>query len=95
MGWKLASTGVAFVMGGCTSILPHPHTLNLTLRHPPCILTVTYPVSSHLLAAPESHFPPRPLDGNGGDQVDSDIWDLSQGKGWMVWKGKFSCLNAS
>ena len=89
MGWKLASAGVAFVMGGCSSILPLPHTLILTLRHPPCVLTVTYPIPSHLLATPGSHFPPTPLDGNGGDQVDSDVWDLSKGRDWMVWNGKF------
>ena len=75
-------------MGGCTSLHAQPHNLLITLRHPPSILSVPYPLPSHLLTPPGSHFPPPPLDGDGEDQVECDIWDMLKAKEWMEFRGK-------
>jgi hypothetical protein len=74
-------------MGGCTSLHAQPHNLLITLRHPPSILSVPYPIPGHLLSAPGSHFPPPPLDGDGEDQVECDIWDMLKAKDWMDFRG--------
>lgn len=96
MGWTLKPTGIAFVMGGCTSILAQPHSLLLTLRHPPSILAVPYPLPPQLLSPPGSHFPPIPLDGDGEDQVECDIWDLTKGQHWLSYGGgELSCRKTS
>jgi hypothetical protein len=88
LGWELRALGSAFIMGGCTSLHAQPHNLLITLRHPPSVLTVPYPGPQHLLTAPGSHFPPPPLDGDGEDQVECDIWDMLKGRDWMGFKGK-------
>ncbi|KAK4690054.1 RAB6A-GEF complex partner protein 1, partial [Tremellales sp. Uapishka_1] len=77
-GWRLEPKGVTFLMGGCESILAQPHNLLITLRHPPSILSVPYPIAPTFLTAAENHFPPIPLDGE-----DCDVWDLTRGKGWL------------
>lgn len=92
LGWELRALGSAFIMGGCTSLHAQPHNLLITLRHPPSILTVPYPIPAHLLSAPGSHFPPPPLDGDGEDQVECDIWDMLKAKDWMGFKGELSLL---
>jgi hypothetical protein len=88
MGWEVHVLGVAFVMGGCSSILSLTHTLILTLRHPPSLLTVPYPLPPQLLCPPGSHFPPTPLDGDGEEQAECEIWDLTKAKDWMSWDGE-------
>lgn len=70
-------------MGGCTSLISQPHHLLVTLRHPPSLLNVPYPIPDHLLAKPGSHFPPPPLDGDGEDQVECEVWDMTKAKEWM------------
>lgn len=92
LGWELRALGSAFIMGGCTSLHAQPHNLLITLRHPPSILTVPYPVPAHLLSAPGSHFPPPPLDGDGEDQVECDIWDMLKAKDWIGFKGELFML---
>ncbi|ODN94637.1 hypothetical protein L198_04776 [Cryptococcus wingfieldii CBS 7118] len=84
MGWQLTYLGTAFVMGGCQSILCQSHNLLITLRHPPSILSVPWPVPSQLLTPPNSHFPPPPLDAATEAQIECDVWDLSAGKEWLV-----------
>lgn len=87
-GWELRALGSAFVMGGCTSLHAQAHNLLVTLRHPPSVLTVPYPIPPQLLAQPGSHFPPPPLDGDGEDQVECDVWDLLRAKDWMGFTGQ-------
>ncbi|WVO14603.1 hypothetical protein L204_102239 [Cryptococcus depauperatus] len=82
MGWNLRSIGVAFVMGGCEFILPQTSHLLITLRHPPSILEVPWPVPSHLVTPPGSHFPPPPLDGASEAQVECKSFDLSNAQ-WI------------
>ncbi|WVQ79752.1 hypothetical protein IAT38_001852 [Cryptococcus sp. DSM 104549] len=84
MGWELRSLGTAFVMGGCESVLPQSHSVLMTLRHPPSILSVPYPVPSELLSPPRSHFPPPPLDSASEAQIECDIWDFTSAKSWLV-----------
>lgn len=83
MGWELISTGVAFAMGKCQSVLAQPHNLLLTLQHPPAVLKVPYPIPEQLNTAVGSHFPPLPLDGETEEQVECDLWDLTRAKEWM------------
>lgn len=92
MGWELKPLGAAFVMGGCESLHAQPHALLLTLRHPPSILTVPYPIPVQLLTPPGSHFPPPPMDGDGEEQVECEVWDLTLGKKWMVYEGQLTSL---
>ncbi|KAL1407763.1 WD40 repeat protein [Vanrija albida] len=82
-GYELKPTGVAFVMGRCQSVLAQQHNLLLSLQHPPAILNVPFPIPQQLLAAPGSHFPPLPLDGDTEEQVECDIWDLTEAKAWI------------
>ncbi|KAK8854501.1 hypothetical protein IAR55_003240 [Kwoniella newhampshirensis] len=84
MGWQLRSLGTAFIMGGCESVLPQPHNLIMTLRHPPSLLTIPYPVPSPLLSPPGSHFPPPPLDGETEAQIECDTWDLNNAREWLT-----------
>jgi len=79
-------------MGGCTSLHAQPHNLLITLRHPPSILSVPYPIPGHLLSPAGSHFPPPPLDGDGEDQVECDIWDMLKAKDWMDFRGRSSLI---
>ncbi|ORX38232.1 RIC1-domain-containing protein [Kockovaella imperatae] len=83
VGWKLEPVGTAFVMGKVTSVLPQPRHLHITLQHPGSILTVPWPIPSALLASPGTQFPPNPLDGDGEDQAECEIWDLTEGKDWI------------
>lgn len=83
MGWTIKSLGVAFIMGGCESMSAQAHSLSFTLRHPPAILTVPCPIPLQLLAPPGSHFPPPPMDGDGEDQVECEVLDMNELKGWM------------
>ena len=92
LGWELRALGSAFIMGGCTSLHVQPHNLLITLRHPPSILSVPYPIPGHLLSAPGSHYPPPPLDGDGEDQVECDIWDMLKAKDWMDFRGRSSLI---
>jgi hypothetical protein len=85
MGWSLRSLGAAFIMGDPQSLHAQTHSLLITLRNPPSVLTVPYPIPSQLLAPPNSHFPPPPLDGDGPEQDDCEIWDLTKAKDWMHW----------
>jgi hypothetical protein len=87
MGWELRSLGVAFVMGGCESVLLQAHALLITLRHPPSVLTAPYPLPQQLISPPGSHFPPTPLDGEGEEQVECEVWDLTKAREWMDWQG--------
>ena len=89
MGWSLVYLGVAFVMGTCTTVLAQSHSLMVCLRNPPSILTVPYPLPPALLTRPGSHFPPPPLDGEGEEQVDVEVWDMTKAKDWMVQNGAF------
>lgn len=82
-GWELRCAGVAFAMGRVTAVLPQPHSLVLTLQHPPALLTVPYPIPAHLLTAPGSHFPPAPLDGDTEEQVECELWDLGRAE-WLL-----------
>lgn len=70
-------------MGTCESLSPISHALLIALRNPPAILTVPYPLPEHLLALPDSHFPPPPLDGDGPEQTGCELWDLNKGKEWI------------
>lgn len=70
-------------MGRCQSVLAQQHNLLLSLQHPPAILNVPWPIPQQLLAAPGSHFPPLPLDGDTEEQVECDIWDLTEAKAWI------------
>lgn len=90
MGWELQPLGSAFIMGGCESFYPPPstHHLALTLRHPPSLLLVPYPIPAQLLSPPGSHFPPVPLDGDGEEQVECEVWDLTRGKEWLRYSGE-------
>lgn len=90
MGWELRPLGVAFVIGGCSSILVLPHHLKLTLRHPPSLLTVPHPLPEQLLCPPGSHFPPTPLDGDSEEQVECDIWDMTKAREWIIYDGESS-----
>jgi hypothetical protein len=88
LGWTIRALGTAFLMGGCTSVHPQAHSLIITLKHPPSILTVSFPVDQSLLSPAGSHFPPKPLDGEVGE---GDIWDMHTSKEWMVWPhGEYS-----
>lgn len=86
MGWELRALGTAFVMGGCESVLPQTHNIIMTLRHPPSILSVPYPVPSQLLTPPNSHFPPPPLDAATESQVECETWDLGNSRSWIIGK---------
>lgn len=87
MGWTLKPLGAAFVMGGCTSISGQSHSISITLRHPPSILTVPYPIPTQLLSPPNSSFPPAPLDGDGPEQSECEHWDLERGRDWLQYQG--------
>lgn len=71
-------------MGRCTSVLPQPHSIILTLQHPPALLTVPFPIPSQLLTPPGSHFPPLPLDGDTEEQVECELWDFTRGHEWLL-----------
>ncbi|ORY32121.1 RIC1-domain-containing protein [Naematelia encephala] len=76
-GWALRPAGVAFVMGGCTSVLPLPHSLLLGLRHPPGLLEVPWPLPQTLVGGKTGNqYPPAPLDG-----ADGQLWDMANT--WM------------
>lgn len=83
MGWSLRNLGVGFIMGGCESMSAQSHSFSFTLRHPPAVLTVPWPIPLQLLAPPGSHFPPPPMDGGGEDQVECEVLDMSE-LGWMM-----------
>lgn len=87
MGWTLRSLGAAFIMGHPQSLFAQSHSLLITLKSPPSILTVPYPIPSQLIAPPNSHFPPPPLDGDGPAQEECEIWDLAKAKEWMQCQG--------
>lgn len=87
MGWTLRSLGAAFIMGHPQSLFAQSHSLLITLKSPPSILTVPYPIPSQLIAPPNSHFPPPPLDGDGPEQDECEIWDLVKAKEWMQCQG--------
>jgi hypothetical protein len=87
MGWSLRSLGAAFIMGHPRSLFAQSHSLLITLKSPPSILTVPYPIPSQLIAPPNSHFPPPPLDGDGPEQDECEIWDLVKAKDWMQYQG--------
>lgn len=75
-------------MGKCTSVVPQSHSLLLSLQHPPSILSVPWPIPTHLITAPGSHFPPLPLDGESEAQVECEMWDLTQARDWLDQRGK-------
>ena len=80
-------------MGRCTTILPQSHTLLIGLQHPPAILSVPWPIPSSLISPPGSHFPPKPVDGDGEDQAECEIWELDGGAPWVVRTGSLSLLH--
>ena len=92
VGWKLKPLGVAFVMGKCTHVYLQSRNLLLSLQHPPGILSVPWPIPSALLSPPGSHFPPAPLDGDGEDQAECEMWELAEGKIWIDSTGKIAAL---
>jgi hypothetical protein len=75
--------GAAFLMGHPQSLFAQSHSLLISLRNPPALLSVPYPIPSQLVAPPNSHFPPPPLDGDGPEQDECEIWDLGDAQGWM------------
>lgn len=87
MGWTLKPLGSAFIMGTCQTLCAQSHSLLIGIRNPPALLTVPWPVPGHLLAPSDTHFPPPPLDGDGPEQADCEIWDLTQGRDWAGWAG--------
>ena len=82
-------------MGKCPHIYPQSHNLLLSLQHPPGILSVPWPLPSALLSPPGSHFPPAPLDGDGEDQADCEMWELAEGREWVDSSGGFALLHVN